>query len=437
MDTMIDVFQATFETWATRMGIGDTRRRILESSEDDLLRLHENYVEYRSAHQEGQAQRNRLNPYIPTHLDTGLSKRLAVPMLTDSLDDAKIEEFVRAIKLHLLYAHSVSVPNPFVYIDDLIAYPTGNEELHKSNVGRIVQYFDLLRLVEPLISHGVLNFIEVQSATINRGLSAGGRTQLSNAAEVLDLSAEQLGLSAETADRWNAMFRPDRPITTQLSEDLIEFLIGQFRVIQELNFSTDFYLRNPGDATALGWLLASLDDPNFGALLNGLRRSEVVQPAGESLTLTQICSVDLPDFTLSTEDIVRVREDAAFGTWRTTVEEALENVEDLSDDILAPHRRVSIDNEIGSQLIEGQRRLERKIEGSSFLSNAMATAKTLAVGSVVALVLTPFAPPAATLASAGLSSAIDLALAYRRERLPSSDRALLNHYMVFTDTHLR
>lgn len=162
----------------------------------------------------------------------------------------------------------------------------------------------------------------------------------------------------------------------------------------------------------------------------GFMKRVVVPDVGALSTVASIISLDLPGLSkLSVSDIVAVRKSSdSFDRLRTSLGRAAFAISGSSG--TAPDGHL-----LKQELDEVRRAVEKEVSNSGSLISAKGAMRSFTIGSVAALALATYAPPAAAIAKGGLVAGFDLLLGFLSGAVKRDSRmaneALLRHFCIF------
>ncbi|WP_203910227.1 hypothetical protein [Rhizocola hellebori] len=350
---------------------------------------------------------------------------------------SNVEQAVDRIHLHLLYSHSVAIPDPLRYLTDRFPNSPGRD-VNAITRQRFQHYLIFLAYLRPLIDSGAVVLLEDDLIT-SRGDAARLASLMDDVArdgDLQDFAADRRHLYGQDAKEFARQLATEmRPALDMLVMDATDSIMASMELSAKHGHHFDlflpyrFHLQVLKHITSLGlnsfagWRSYLSWDQFWTASMPRTRLDE-------SLLVTELAALDIPDFKLTAKEILAVRAGDEFQEWRQNLRRALLDVQNArSQDLLESGSAHQI---VSEQLAAGRRRLEEQIARSSFLSRVQTGAKSFAIGSLVALGLSPFTPPGQNVAEAALGGIVAAAWDQLSSRAKPEDLALLQHYVQLT-----
>jgi hypothetical protein len=393
----------------------------------------EHYMASAAAAEPTSRYAGHLRPYVPVS-QLGEEARHGIQLATPSdLDDmSQVDKAVDALHLHLLYAHSIALPDPFIYLNDYLELRVEPTELLRQ---RVANYLSSLNYLRPMLQAGTIFMVGMSEASTT--ISYTERQQHDRKWSITHEAAQQLVDKADFTDLLSPSKALElrsgssRAVIVEAIRRAIEVLLSCLKISDHYGGKLDLYLPFRYYFTSLRWLMEAADDSEFrsefGSRLDYLSRGE----ARELRLLSELLQVTVPDLSLDAKDIIAVRQGEEFEIWRHDLGQALTRVAELREDELLDDGADAL-RVIRQELVASRVNLERRIESSGFLSSKQEAKKSLVVGSLVALGLAKWFNPVAGLISAAGEVALGLAWERYRSRGRDSDTALLQHYLLFS-----
>jgi hypothetical protein len=383
--------------------------------------------------QPGPRSLGHVRPYVPIFETTGHD----IPVTISDLQHVdRVNHAVDSIHLHLLYAHSVAITDPFIYINDHLGLARNGAQPSAGVRHALTNYLILLSYLRPLIDTGVVFLVGKEEASLPLYLNPEDSAKRRAAISAAQRGAEQLINEgrADFSDLFPSGIAPDakKAIAAHAISKSIETLLSSVVVSNLCAGRLDLYLPRRYYLSALRWLLEAARDQQLKELIDGEQYPLSRGQAEELRLLPELLRTTVPDIAhLGPRELIAVRQGEEFELWRTKLRQALSRVATLRDEDLLEdggHARRILEQE----LREGRLELERRIKKSGFLTRSQEGRKSLALGLVAALGLAKWIDPIAGLVSLALKEGIGLAWEWHRSRGQNPDVALLQHYLLFS-----
>jgi len=339
-------------------------------------------------------------------------------------DDSTIFRAIDAIKHHLLYCHSVALEDPLqhlLYGDEnlppsALAGMRGGTLGFRVNGGPLFRrYLILLSYLRPLIESGVVILVEDHWGVIRRPVQ---------------LPPEELQSLIQGLDVDTAGYFPGRPDDEETQRDAKASMIGS--CLEYLNFVSRVRQRSDHGVDLF------LEEPTYRSVFRHiqLRCAELAPPQDreyDMILLDYLLQLRLPRLEeLSETDIKTIREEGSFAEWREALKLALDRFHRMSVTGLPEQdRSEQLRVEIADTLDPQREKLQKEVEGSSFLRKARGGVLDMTVGLGVDVLLgTMGAVTTAAIAKQGFMAVYK---AYR-ESQHGIDKARQSHYLLFEDS---
>jgi hypothetical protein len=409
MNTILDVIRDTFQEDLTP----DLIATIADSNLVPYTKLRElsrHLASFSGTARAPEIPSDHLRPYIPVnHMrQHGGAAPTGIPLRFYGYDldnRTSAEAAVNSILHHLLYCHSVAIDDTLGFTLDFFSDWAWLEERRP----QLITYLEFIHMIKPLIESGVVVLIE---RPVESGWNISLTPTLSGAEEeALARRPDYISLLQEGESS------PVDEAFCQAHVHVASGVIGHELVASHHHGGNlDLYLPFKHYVPVLN---------TFAERANReLRRGSRTQ---ELRLLGDLLSLDLPRVgTLSADDVVRIRSDDTFESFRRTLRQALERLRDIPHDFdhQAEKRR-----RLSDEMTHAQKQLEAEFKKSSFLSTVQSGVVKLGIG---ALAATAFKASAVSLETGATSAILTILYDLWKNRVPPAKRTLMNHFMVMT-----
>ncbi len=383
-----------------------------QANDDQLHELSVRYKEYGDHWIEPPRGDGELRPYLPITY-TGYADWVTsgIPLSAYSFKSIEnVWEAIDNLKHRLFYCHSIAIDDPGSHIIDIIKIYAGNDNFKdqlQDQKRQLINYLSFLIEIKSLVESGVVTLIPEKYAS-SRGYFKSDRDERLEAN--LDLSDCQEFIERRTKRSIDKLTR------TVLVRSAERTLLDIAATNEKLKEGVHFYLPYAFWETVLEDLFKE--------------SSQFTNVSMDELRLLQsLIQVPLPGLDrLSVTDIVKVREDDSFKSWRIALRKGLRELRTADkSDLLSEKEKLTL---LQEESYERTIKLQEEIEKSAFLKNLRKHTIDFKVGLLAMLVGLPLGGKislavGATLAARTLFNLI------RKQAEAKPKESLLNHYVAF------
>lgn len=326
------------------------------------------------------------------------------PDVTGSKEDA--------IKLHLLYCHSLVIHDPLPYILDYF----DQKSAPRVALTRLANYLSFLNQVRRCVEAGHLFFFDnVEDIRRARHWPP----------ELLDWDQiKERAASIDVSHDFAAELRP-------VPEEVRPYLLRE-----ALNSIGKTLVANQSQGRKCDLYFPARFYRDALVLVVGVVRGTMDIREVELRVLERLLSADVPNLdTLDLEDVARIREnEECFEVWRRAIGRGLERVAMLEPAGLLEPGMETI-RLIREELLDESRRLREKVKESQFVAMAQRGLGTLTSGGLALLTLTAldadYFKPGPRAAQLALSTVYELLRSFLFSASSRPKKALLRHFLLF------
>jgi len=436
--TVIDVIERTIGPLDP-----DTIASVEHASLDKIEELKYEYDEYRNAYAPCARRPGELRPFVPVSYMSSMESGLNPSTSGDLRNIVDPEQSIDRVHLHLMYAHSIALQDPLLWILDFAPSAATYEDIRYKFVARLRNYLIYVSYMRTLIDSDIVVLVPADFFTPSYEGDDFARLRFEIAdkvwqeADFSDLIYQMRGLSGAVAQAEVASAEGplkeliDRAINSLMAGIELDSSYGgsQLDLYMPFQFWKNVLTELASQPDRLGISKSFINEP-FSGMRWSARGWTGSRRLDEALLVREVASLKISDFSLSARDIIAVRAGDEFEEWRNTLRAALLEARHLYEQgDLQPQE---IREAVAGNLAVGQSELQRKIGRSRVLAAAREGFKGFTVGTLGALALAPWVSPTEGIARAAASGLAFGAVEAARARRPKVRLALLQHYLQFS-----